>query len=72
MSMPFFIINSFFLKNYTCIPFKNHFIRWCKVIQAGKKESIAKNLVFVWLKISDITKTAIPKSWYYAVFSRIL
>lgn len=36
-----------------------------------KKESIAKNLVFVWLKISDITKTAIPKSWYYAVFSRI-
>lgn len=67
MSMPFFIINSFSLN---IIPFKNHFIRWCKVIQAGKRIN-RKNLVFVWLKISDITKTAIPKSWYYAVFSRI-
>lgn len=40
---------------------------------SGRKKRInRKNLVFVWLKISDITKTAIPKSWYYAVFSRIL
>lgn len=39
MSMPFFIINSFSLN---IIPFKNHFIRWCKVIQAGKKNQSQK------------------------------
>lgn len=42
MSMPFFIINSFSLKIIPVIPFKNHFIRWCKVIQAGKKNQSQK------------------------------
>ena len=38
---------------------------------SGRKKNQSQKFGICLAEISDITKTAIPKSWYYAVFSRI-